>query len=91
MFKRVRWIGTGVAIGFGGSLWLQRKLKEMSSRYGPVGMAGAAASRARDALVEGRQAMRDREAELRAPARPAGQIRHISGTRRERSPRPTRR
>ena len=67
MLKRIRWIGTGIAVGFGGSLWLQRKLKEMSVRYGPVGMAGAAATRARDAFEEGRQAMRDREAELRGP------------------------
>jgi hypothetical protein len=65
MLKRVRWLTAGAAVGFGGSFWLQRKLKVAAGRYRPVGMAGAAAVRARDALEEGRTAMREREAELR--------------------------
>ncbi len=68
MFKRIRWLTTGAAVGFGGALWLQRKVKTAATRYGPVGMAGAAAARARDALEEGRSAMRQREAELRGSA-----------------------
>ncbi|MDE3206430.1 MAG: hypothetical protein KGQ66_19665 [Acidobacteriota bacterium] len=65
MFKRARWLTTGAAVGFGGSLWLQRKVKAAATRYRPAGVAEAAASRARDALEEGRAAMRQREAELR--------------------------
>jgi hypothetical protein len=65
MFKRVRWITTGIAVGVGGSVWAQRKLKTAASRYRPAGVAEAAAARARDALEEGRTAMRQREAELR--------------------------
>jgi hypothetical protein len=68
MLKRVRWLAAGAAVGFGGSLWMQRKLKTAASRYRPVGVAGAAASRARDALEEGRAAMKEREAELRGDA-----------------------
>lgn len=68
MFKRVRWMTTGIAVGFGGSLWLQRKMKSAAERYGPAGVAVAAATRARDALEEGRVAMKEREAELRGAA-----------------------
>ena len=68
MFKRVRWMSTGAAVGFGAAVWLQRKVKTAGRRYRPVGVAGAAAARARDALEEGRVAMREREAELRGSA-----------------------
>jgi hypothetical protein len=72
MFKRARWIGAGAALGAGAVLWAQRKLRGAADRYGPVGLAGEAVDRAislpgniRDAFSEGRQAMREREAELR--------------------------
>jgi hypothetical protein len=65
MFKRLRWLGTGLALGVGGSLWAQRKMKVLASRYRPAGMAQGAAGRALDAWREGRVAMREREAELR--------------------------
>ncbi len=65
MFKRLRWLSTGMAVGLGGSVWLQRKMKSAASRYAPAGVAVAAAARARDALEEGRTAMKEREAELR--------------------------
>lgn len=65
MLKRLRWLFTGAAVGFGGSFWLQRKMKSAAVRYKPAGVAVAAASRARDALEEGRTAMKEREAELR--------------------------
>lgn len=76
MFKRLRWMTTGAAVGFGGAVWLQRKVKTAADRYRPVGVANAAAARARDALEEGRAAMREREAELRGS----------SGKRRSRKP-----
>ena len=65
MLKRVRWLVTGAAVGFGGSVWLQRKVRTAAERWRPSGVAGAAATRAKDALVEGRTAMREREAQLR--------------------------
>jgi hypothetical protein len=68
MFKRVRWMTTGAAVGFGGAVWLQRKVKTAADRYRPAGVATAAAARARDAIEEGRAAMREREAELRGDA-----------------------
>ena len=68
MLKRVRWLTAGAAFGFGGAVWLQRKVKTAADRYRPVGVAGAAVSRAKVALEEGRTAMREREAELRGGA-----------------------
>jgi hypothetical protein len=65
VLKRVRWLVTGAAVGFGGSVWLQRKVRTAAERWRPAGVAGSAATRARDALQEGRTAMREREAELR--------------------------
>jgi hypothetical protein len=64
MLKRIRWMGTGVLIGFGGSVWLQKRMKAVADRYKPGGLA----ARARDAVVEGRQAMKEREAQLRRTA-----------------------
>ncbi|HLI53983.1 MAG TPA: hypothetical protein VKU88_06645 [Acidimicrobiales bacterium] len=65
MLKRIRWLTTGLALGFGASFWLRRKAREAADRYRPAGLAAATAARARDALAEGRIAMREREAELR--------------------------
>ena len=84
MFKRARWIGAGAALGAGTVLWAQRKLRGLAGRYSPMGAAGDAVERAvslpgdiRDAFAEGRQAMRDREAELRRThLRQAGRSRH---------------
>jgi hypothetical protein len=84
MFKRVRWIGAGAALGAGTVLWAQRKLRGVADRYSPAGIAGDAVERAislpgnlRDAFDEGRHAMREREAELRRThLRPSGRSRH---------------
>lgn len=72
MFKRVRWVGTGAALGAGAVLWGQRKFRLLAERYHPAGIAGDAVDRARslpgdirDAFDEGRAGMREREAELR--------------------------
>ncbi len=73
MLKRVRWVGAGMALGVGTSLWAQRKVKLVMARYGPSGVGSMAVTKAKDwpgqvraALREGRVAMREREAELRA-------------------------
>jgi hypothetical protein len=72
VLKRLRWLVTGLAVGAGGSLWAQRKVKILASRYRPSGLAGSAATRAKGlpadvvaAIREGRAAMKQREAELR--------------------------
>ncbi len=73
MFKRVKWIGAGVALGVGSSLWAQWKVKSVLARYSPAGLGGTAVTRVkvwpgqvRAAIQEGRVAAREREAELRA-------------------------
>jgi hypothetical protein len=73
MIKRVRWMGAGLAVGVGGSLWAQRKVKSVLARYTPAGLGGGAVNRVKvlpgevkAALREGRSAMHEREAELRA-------------------------
>ena len=71
--KRVRWIGAGMALGVGTSFWAQRKVKSVMARYSPAGVGNVAVTRAKEwpghfrvAIQEGRVAMREREAELRA-------------------------
>lgn len=73
MFKRLFWLVLGVIAGFAASSWLSRRLRRTLSRLAPDRMAGTAAQTARQAaneikaaLNEGRQAMRERESELRA-------------------------
>ncbi|MDQ2727657.1 MAG: hypothetical protein M3Y91_07305 [Actinomycetota bacterium] len=87
MFKRFRWISMGAAVGFGGSVWAQRRVKRTMERYLPERMSADVIQRARyladdvrGALDEGREAMRAREDELRrqlnvaGPDRPGGQV-----------------
>lgn len=72
MFKRIIWMGTGMAVGAGSAFWAKRKVETTVERYLPEQVAERAATQARDlaktmreAAVEGREAMRQREAELR--------------------------
>jgi len=82
MFKRTFWFGTGVTAGFGGAMWIRRRLQRAVHRYAPGRVqAGVTTSvrrlgtDLRTALRDGRHAMADREAQLRSelapPARPA--------------------
>jgi hypothetical protein len=73
VFKRLVWLVIGASFGFGVSFWLTRAVKETVARYSPerVGTDVAGALRAfgqdlRAAVAEGRQAMREHEASLRA-------------------------
>lgn len=73
MFKRIRWMSVGAAVGFGGSVWAQRRVRQTVARYLPEQVGSEAFQRVRDlrddvldALDEGRDAMRSHEAELRA-------------------------
>ena len=73
MFKRLFWLTVGIAIGFGTSFWVYRTLRQTLDRYRPEQVADAAAKSLRSlrddlraAVAEGREAMRQAEAELRA-------------------------
>jgi hypothetical protein len=76
VLKRVRWIVMGMGMGASASVWAQRKVKLLMRSYTPPEVASRAAKRGteaagrtagevRTAFAEGRQAMRQREAELR--------------------------
>jgi len=73
MFKRIRWMSVGAAVGLGGSVWAQRRVRRTVERFLPDQVGSEVAQRARhlrndvlDAIEEGRVAMQAREAELRA-------------------------
>ena len=73
MFKRLIWLLIGAGFGFGASFWVTRRVRETVERYMPARVSNdmANALRAfgadvRAAVAEGRDAMREREAELRA-------------------------
>lgn len=83
VFKRLFWLVVGAAFGFGASFWLMRFVRATVERYAPERVSadlGAALRRFGDdlraAVAEGREAMREREAALRAElsaGRPANQ------------------
>ncbi|MCU1426425.1 MAG: hypothetical protein JWL83_425 [Actinomycetia bacterium] len=73
MFKRARWMTTGFVVGLGSSYAVARRARRLARRYTPPQLAdrvaGTADSLRRDvhaAVHEGRAAMHDREADLRA-------------------------
>lgn len=73
MFKRLFWLTVGMAIGFGTSFWMYRLMRQMLDRYRPEQVADSVARTLRGlrddvraALAEGREAMRQAEADLRA-------------------------
>lgn len=78
MFKRLFWLVMGAAFGFGVSFWLMRFVRETVARYSPervsADLAGALKQFGADlraAVAEGREAMREAEADLRARIEPA--------------------
>ena len=73
MFKRLFWLLVGVGFGFGVSFWVMRFVRSTMERYTPErvssDLAGALkqlGADLKDAAAEGRQAMKEREAELLA-------------------------
>lgn len=76
--RRLLWLVVGVGFGFGLSFWVTRLVRQKVARYSPEQLSSdlAAAVKGlrgdlRSALKEGRAAMREREAELRASLGPA--------------------
>jgi hypothetical protein len=73
VFKRLFWLSTGALIGMGSSVWVMRAIRQRVSQYAPDRVADNVANAARgaredlrQALIDGREAMRRRESELRA-------------------------
>ena len=73
MLRRLFWLLVGMGFGFGASFWLMRFVKETVARYSPERVSSDLADAVRglgvdvrSAIAEGREAMREREAELRA-------------------------
>lgn len=73
MFKRLFWLAVGLTAGFGSSFWLMRTVRRTVERLTPerltqdaVAGARSVSAELRAALDEGRTAMRQREAELKA-------------------------
>jgi hypothetical protein len=73
MFRRLFWLLVGVGFGFGTSFWMMRFVKETAARYSPERVSNDLADALKGlgadlrlALADGRAAMHEREAELRA-------------------------
>lgn len=73
MFKRLFWMLVGIGFGFGVSFWVTRFVRSTVERYTPervsADLAGALrqfGTDLKEAAAEGRQAMKEREAELLA-------------------------
>ncbi|MGD9703618.1 MAG: hypothetical protein AB7Q42_16535 [Acidimicrobiia bacterium] len=87
MMKRVTWFAAGMAAGAAGSTYAARKVKKTARALKPSNVARSAVGRVKskgrdvaEAVRDGREAMRAKEAELRtrhdrdgAPPRP-GQV-----------------
>ena len=86
MFKRLLWLLVGAGFGFGVSFWLMRFVRETAARYTPERVSADLADALkglgadlRAAVAEGREAMREREAELRSDVERRGQGAHVLG------------
>lgn len=69
----------GAGFGFGASFWIMRFVRETAARYTPERVSADLADAIRGlggdlraAVAEGREAMREREAELRASLERSG-------------------
>ncbi len=83
MVRRMLWFTTGATAGFGGAMWIRRRVLRTVERYTPAHVQDEVTtsvrrpgSDVREALSEGRRGMAEREAELRSELRPgAGSLR----------------
>jgi hypothetical protein len=77
--KRLFWMLVGATAGVGASFWVTRAVRQTMERLAPTRvsneLSGAVRSLGRDvreAVAEGRDAMRERESALRANLEPPG-------------------
>ena len=73
MFRRLFWLCIGAGFGFGVSFWLMRWVRDTAARYAPERVSNDLANAMREigqdlkaAVAEGREAMRERELDLRS-------------------------
>ena len=66
MLTRLSWFIAGTAVGLGGSVWARRKVRRTAAKLAPLNIASTAFDAMREAVREGRDAMRAKEVELRA-------------------------
>jgi hypothetical protein len=73
VFKRLFWMGIGATLGVGTSWWVTRTVKQKIERLMPARLTQGVATKARSvgggvraAVADGRQAMHEQEAHLRA-------------------------
>jgi hypothetical protein len=73
VFRRLFWLIMGAGFGFGVSFWMMRFVRETAARYTPervsadlTGAIKGLGTDIRAAVADGRAAMAEREAELRA-------------------------
>jgi hypothetical protein len=79
MFKRTFWFTTGATAGFGGAMWIRRQVLRTVRRFAPEQVQAEVTTSVRRlgtdlraAVVEARDSIAEREAELRAELAPAG-------------------
>jgi hypothetical protein len=77
VLRRTFWFATGATAGFGGAMWVRRRVLRAVHRYTPEAVQAEVGDSVRrlggdlrDALRDGRSAMTEREAELRAELAP---------------------
>jgi hypothetical protein len=66
MIKRLTWFVSGAVAGVAGAGIAKRKVRQAATRLTPKNIVHGVTSHVRDAVAEGRVAMRAKEAELRA-------------------------
>jgi hypothetical protein len=83
MLRRTFWFATGATAGFGGAMWVRRRVLRAMQRYTPEHVQAEVGdsvrrlgSDLRDAVRDGRSAMSEREAALRAELGPGAGMRN---------------
>jgi hypothetical protein len=71
MFRRFVWLLLGFVLGLGSSWAIGRRVRRVAQRYAPADMADRWSGTMRAAVTEGREAMREREAQLKGNGRSA--------------------
>jgi hypothetical protein len=65
MFRRFFWLVLGFLLGLGSSWAFSRQVRKVAQRYVPAEVADRWSGTMRAAVTEGRDAMREREAQLK--------------------------